>query len=102
MRQSMMMMSRTCSAGTSPRNSGWRRRHDSTLPVQGSREWQASLLFVCSMSCMPQNRDGKLPIPAAPSLQLRLGEKRILRGTMDGVRRRLAPIRGIPTKVMGG
>ncbi|PSC76514.1 U3 small nucleolar ribonucleo MPP10 [Micractinium conductrix] len=30
--------------------------------------------------------------------QLRLGEKRILRGTMDGVRRRLAPIRGIPTK----
>ena len=32
-------------------------------------------------------------------LQLRLNEKRILRGTMDGVRRRLAPIRGIPTKV---
>lgn len=31
--------------------------------------------------------------------QLRLTEKRILRGTMDGVRRRLAPIRGIPTKV---
>lgn len=34
--------------------------------------------------------------------QLRLGEKRILRGTMDGVRRRLAPIRGIPTKVSPG
>ncbi|PRW58899.1 rubisco small subunit N-methyltransferase [Chlorella sorokiniana] len=33
--------------------------------------------------------------------QLRLGEKRILRGTMDGVRRRLAPIRGIPTKSGG-
>lgn len=31
--------------------------------------------------------------------QLRLCEKRILRGTMEGVRRRLAPIRGIPTKV---
>jgi len=30
--------------------------------------------------------------------QLRLSEKRVLRGTMDGVRRRLAPIRGIPTK----
>jgi histone-lysine N-methyltransferase SETD3 len=29
---------------------------------------------------------------------LRLAEKRILRGTMGGVRRRLAPIRGIPTK----
>lgn len=29
---------------------------------------------------------------------LRAAEKRILRGTMDGVRRRLAPIRGIPTK----
>ena len=29
---------------------------------------------------------------------LRLGEKRILRATMGGVRRRLAPIRGIPTK----
>lgn len=33
--------------------------------------------------------------------QLRLQEKRILRGTMDGVRRRLAPIRGIPTKKGG-
>ena len=30
--------------------------------------------------------------------QLRMAEKRVLRGTMDGVRRRLAPIRGIPTK----
>lgn len=29
---------------------------------------------------------------------LKVSEKRILRGTMDGVRRRLAPIRGIPTK----
>lgn len=29
---------------------------------------------------------------------LRAAEKRVLRGTMDGVRRRLAPIRGIPTK----
>lgn len=29
---------------------------------------------------------------------LRVSEKRILQGTMDGVRRRLAPIRGIPTK----
>lgn len=35
------------------------------------------------------------------SAMLRLGEKRILRGTMDGVRRRLAPIRGIPTKSGG-
>ena len=32
---------------------------------------------------------------------LRFGEKRILRGTMDGVRMRLAPIRGIPTKSGG-
>ncbi len=32
---------------------------------------------------------------------LRLGEKRVLRGTMDGVRTRLAPIRGIPTKSGG-
>ena len=31
--------------------------------------------------------------------QLRVAEKRILSGTMGGVRRRLAPIRGIPTKV---
>jgi protein-histidine N-methyltransferase len=30
--------------------------------------------------------------------QLRLAEKRILRSSMDGVRMRLAPIRGIPTK----
>lgn len=35
------------------------------------------------------------------SAMLRLGEKRILRGTMDGVRTRLAPIRGIPTKSGG-
>lgn len=33
--------------------------------------------------------------------QLRYGEKLILRGTMDGVRKRLAPIRGIPTKSKG-
>ena len=32
---------------------------------------------------------------------LRVAEKRILRGTMDGVRRKLAPIRGIPTKAGG-
>ena len=32
---------------------------------------------------------------------LKVSEKRILRGTMDGVRRRLAPIRGIPTKSGG-
>ena len=32
---------------------------------------------------------------------LTLGEKKILRGTMDGVRKRLAPIRGIPTKSGG-
>jgi hypothetical protein len=30
--------------------------------------------------------------------RLRLGEKKILSGTMDAVRRKLAPIRGIPTK----
>ncbi len=41
-----------------------------------------------------------MSISFSPCLQLRLGEKRILRGTMDGVRRRLAPIRGIPTKVI--
>jgi hypothetical protein len=38
-------------------------------------------------------------LPLAAFMQLRLGEKRILSGTMGGVRRRLAPIRGIPTKV---
>ncbi|GFR43931.1 hypothetical protein Agub_g5069, partial [Astrephomene gubernaculifera] len=32
------------------------------------------------------------------AVRLRLGEKRILNATMDAVRRRLAPIRGIPTK----
>ena len=31
-------------------------------------------------------------------LQLRMEEKRIVSGTMDAVRARLAPIRGIPTK----
>uniref|UniRef100_A0A7S3UAG2 Rubisco LSMT substrate-binding domain-containing protein n=1 Tax=Picocystis salinarum TaxID=88271 RepID=A0A7S3UAG2_9CHLO len=29
---------------------------------------------------------------------LRINEKRVLRGTMDGIRRRLAPIRKVPTK----
>lgn len=33
--------------------------------------------------------------------QMRLVEKRIISGFMDGVRRRLAPIRGIPTKAGG-
>ncbi|PNH12803.1 hypothetical protein TSOC_000234 [Tetrabaena socialis] len=32
------------------------------------------------------------------AVKLRLGEKRIINATMDAVRRRLAPIRGIPTK----
>lgn len=32
------------------------------------------------------------------ALALKVGEKRVVRGTMDGVRRRLAPIRGIPSK----
>jgi protein-histidine N-methyltransferase len=31
-------------------------------------------------------------------MQLRMEEKRIVSGTMDAVRARLAPIRGIPTK----
>lgn len=31
-------------------------------------------------------------------MKLRLGEKRIINATMEAVRRRLAPIRGIPTK----
>ena len=33
--------------------------------------------------------------------KLRLSEKRIISGTMDAVRKRLAPIRGIPTKAGG-
>ena len=32
------------------------------------------------------------------TVQLRMEEKRIVSGTMDAVRARLAPIRGIPTK----
>ncbi len=32
------------------------------------------------------------------AVQLRLCEKRIINATMEAVRRRLAPIRGIPTK----
>lgn len=30
--------------------------------------------------------------------QVRYAEKRVLMGTLDGIRKRLAPIRGIPTK----
>lgn len=36
--------------------------------------------------------------PERLATQLRLEEKRIVAGTMDAVRRRLDPIRGIPTK----
>lgn len=43
-------------------------------------------------------QDRSLPPRQRLAAQLRLEEKRILRGTMDAVRRRLAPIRGIPTK----
>ena len=38
-----------------------------------------------------------LPLPL-PRCRLRLTEKKILNATTDAVRRRLAPIRGIPTK----
>ncbi|KAK9917898.1 hypothetical protein WJX75_009348 [Coccomyxa subellipsoidea] len=41
---------------------------------------------------------GGLSPEARVAARLRMAEKRILQGTLDAVRRRLAPIRGIPTK----
>jgi len=41
---------------------------------------------------------GDLAPRARTAAQLRLAEKTILQGTLDAVRRRLAPIRGVPTK----
>ena len=43
-------------------------------------------------------QDPKLSPRARLAARLRLGEKRILQGTLDAVRRRLAPIRGVPMK----
>lgn len=43
-------------------------------------------------------RGSKMSAEERLALDLRLSEKKILRGTMDALRRRLAPIRGIPTK----
>ena len=43
-------------------------------------------------------QDRGLPLRARLAARLRLAEKRILQGTLDAVRRRLAPIRGIPTR----
>ena len=56
----------------------------------------AVLSFACSGDMCAPDTFGIIvrPLPA----QLRLGEKRILNGTLGGARRRLAPIRGVPTK----
>uniref|UniRef100_A0A7R9T8R0 Rubisco LSMT substrate-binding domain-containing protein n=1 Tax=Prasinoderma coloniale TaxID=156133 RepID=A0A7R9T8R0_9VIRI len=43
-------------------------------------------------------RDAELNGREELATLLRLGEKRVLQGTMTGVRTRLAPIRGVPTK----
>lgn len=43
-------------------------------------------------------QDPTLPPRARTAARLRLAEKGILQGTLDAVRRRLAPIRGIPTR----
>ena len=43
-------------------------------------------------------QDPRLSPGARLAARLRLGEKRILQGTLDAVRRRLAPIRGVPMK----
>mmetsp|Transcript_4662 Transcript_4662/g.11038 ORF Transcript_4662/g.11038 Transcript_4662/m.11038 type:complete len:518 (-) Transcript_4662:222-1775(-) len=44
------------------------------------------------------SQDPKLSPKQRLACQLRTEEKRIISGTMDGVRNKLAPIRGIPTK----
>lgn len=43
-------------------------------------------------------QDASLTPRARAAAMLRLGEKRILQATLDAARRRLAPIRGVPTK----
>ena len=43
-------------------------------------------------------QDATLTPRARVAASLRLGEKRILQATLDAARRRLAPIRGVPTK----
>lgn len=108
MPQSMMTTSRTCSGATSHPSSAWRRRWAALwvghtrppgmLAVQRPCGCTPRLRVLHAGRCAPD-----IMLCSPPSLsQLRLGEKRILRGTMDGVRRRLAPIRGIPTKVRCG
>jgi len=44
------------------------------------------------------NQRPDLPVRERLAVKVRLGEKKIINETMDAVRRRLAPIRGIPTK----
>ncbi len=56
--------------------------------------------------CRTQSYEEDVKLAQQPSLTprervavaLRLGEKKIINSTMEAVRRRLAPIRGIPTK----
>lgn len=77
------------------------RHGDSVLYGCCASVWSTRSPYGASRAWL-QECPAKIGHPCSPSLQLRLGEKRILRGTMDGVRRRLAPIRGIPTKVIEG
>lgn len=59
-----------------------------------------------SYACRNQSYEEDVKLAQQPSLTprqrvavaLRLGEKKIINSTMEAVRRRLAPIRGIPTK----
>ena len=101
--------------------SGGRRRHQGAAAQGPQARWgplaaAAACLHACPKLACASGCPGSaaptgsstfaLPRPARSPRQrlaalLRLGEKRILRGTMGGVRRRLAPIRGIPTKAGG-
>jgi histone-lysine N-methyltransferase SETD3 len=56
----------------------------------------ASPVVCCRLLCSEQRTD--LSGRERLATRLRLAEKNILSQTMDAVRRRLAPIRGIPTK----
>lgn len=50
--------------------------------------------FLPCASSLPQGLSPKERL----AVKLRLSEKRIISSTMDAVRQRLAPVRGIPTK----
>lgn len=83
------------------------------IVISPENEYEVLQLLMSDLRDLTQGYDGNLEddvkelqrsdldMRARIAAALRYGEKRIIQGTMTGIRKRLAPIRGIPTKSGG-